>query len=85
MYKRHRFGMMHALDMVMVYTYNELMKQWDECLDSIGNVKVAGLTYSQSTILKAVDPVAYRNGFKDYLDSLGIYENEREEYTDEEE
>ncbi|NCX05940.1 MAG: hypothetical protein EBW68_09205 [Actinobacteria bacterium] len=32
----------------------------DELLDSEGEVKIGNLTYSRSEILKAVDPIAYR-------------------------
>ena len=48
---------------------SELGKEYDECLDSEGPVKVCGLTFYPSRILEELDPTAYRCGFNDWLDS----------------
>ena len=42
---------------------------YDEALDAEGPVKVGGLEYMPSHILKEVDPTAYRCGLNDYNDS----------------
>lgn len=44
--------------------------QYDEMLDEQGEIGVAGMSYATSQVLKAVDPVAYRCGFNDWVDSL---------------
>ena len=44
---------------------------FDEMLDDCeGPVELCGMTYSASEVLREVDPVAYRCGFNDYVDSL---------------
>lgn len=43
---------------------------YDEMLDSEGDVSVAGLMFEPSRILKELDPIAYRCGFIDYVDSV---------------
>lgn len=45
-------------------------EQYDEMLDEQGEIKVAGLYYMPSQILKAVDDIAYREGLADYMDGL---------------
>jgi len=44
--------------------YNEML---DDCE---GPVTLCGMTYSASRVLSEVDPVAYRCGFNDYVDTL---------------
>lgn len=46
-----------------VDTYDE--DQYDELLDQDGPVRVAGLEFNPSQILKELDPTAYRCGFND--------------------
>lgn len=43
--------------------------QFDEMLDESGEVDVAGYKYLVSYILKNLDPIAYRCGLNDYVDS----------------
>ena len=46
-------------------------EMYDEMLDDCeGPVELCGMTYSASQVLRVVDPVAYRCGFNDYVDSL---------------
>ena len=48
----------------------ELHDRYDDLLDeTAGEVRIGGLTYSASVVLKAVDPIAYRVGYSDWLDS----------------
>lgn len=49
----------------------ELEEQYKEMLDECyGTVKVAGMEYDTSRALYELDPIAYRVGFSDWLDSL---------------
>lgn len=47
---------------------NENTDEYDEALDSEGDIQVAGLTFSPSQIVKEMDPTAYRCGMNDYND-----------------
>jgi len=54
---------------------------YNEALDEQGEVNICGMSYSQSHVLKEVDPIAYRCGLNDFtsdyyeLDGL-YYEND---------
>ena len=51
--------------------------QFDESLDdSIPEIEIGCLTYSPSHVLKNVDPVAYRCGLNDFVDSLDIEDSD---------
>lgn len=61
----------------------ELQSMYDDMLDGVSEtIQVFGLTYDPSHVLKELDPVAYRNGFNDYIDSMmqdgDLYEDEHE-------
>ncbi len=48
----------------------ELHRRYDDMLDDCaGDVAIGLLSYSASAVLKAVDPIAYRVGFSEYLDA----------------
>ncbi|MGB0971180.1 MAG: hypothetical protein ACPGVG_09495 [Mycobacterium sp.] len=48
----------------------ELHERYDEMLDAIyGDAAIGGMTYSTARALKEVDPIAYRVGFGDWVDS----------------
>jgi polyhydroxyalkanoate synthesis regulator phasin len=47
---------------------------FDRCLDEGDPVKIGSLEYSPSHVLKQIDPIAYRCGVNDYVDSLGLKE-----------
>jgi len=49
---------------------DEFEEQYCEMLDSEGPVKVAGLTFDASAIIREMDPTAYRCGLNDYVDSI---------------
>ena len=42
---------------------------YDESLDSEGTVTVCGMEFYPSRILEELDPVAYRCGYNDWVDS----------------
>tara|TARA_R110002020_G_scaffold291323_1_gene506782 strand:+ start:338 stop:508 length:171 start_codon:yes stop_codon:yes gene_type:complete len=46
-------------------------EEYDEILDDCyGEIEVCGLTYWASSLLKCIDPIAYRCGLSDYESSL---------------
>lgn len=48
----------------------ELETQFDDMLDDcFGDVTIGGHEYAHSNALKRVDPIAYREGFLNYIDS----------------
>ena len=57
--------------------YDEML---DDCCEE---VKIGSLTYSPSHVLKNVDPIAYRCGFIDWLDSENLTTDEDEADEDE--
>lgn len=51
-------------------TGSELYERYDDMLDEVyGDVSIAGMSYVTSYALKEVDPIAYRVGFNDWVDS----------------
>ena len=51
--------------------------QFDESLDdSIPEIEIGCLTYSPSHVLKNVDPIAYRCGLNDFIDSLDVEDSD---------
>ena len=55
----------------MVDWSREIYDAYDEMIDDCTPmVKVGSLEYLPSRVLKEVDPIAYRCGLNDYLDSL---------------
>lgn len=48
----------------------ELHRRYDEMLDECsGTIVIGTLSYEASDVLKSVDPIAYRVGFNDWVDS----------------
>lgn len=58
------------------FEYESSDEEYDEMLDSEGLVKVCGLEFYPSTILKECDPVAYRCGKSDYDSNFDLEEVE---------
>jgi len=57
--------------MSRLITEAEALEMYEEMLDDCeGPVELCGMTYSASNVLREIDPVAYRCGFNDYVDSL---------------
>lgn len=51
--------------------------QFDEFLDeSTPEIEIGCLTYSPSHVLKKVDPIAYRCGLNDFVDSLDVEDSD---------
>ena len=60
---------------------DDFADQFDESLDeSIPEIEIGCLTYSPSHVLKNVDPVAYRCGLNDFVNSLDVEDSD--EYKD---
>lgn len=66
----------------MFTTISESVSAYDEMLNDVyGSVNVC-YEYDASRVLNAVDPIAYKTGWIDYMDSLGIDTDELEDdYT----
>lgn len=46
---------------------------YDEMLDDChGDIDICGYSYSASRVLQEVDPIAYRCGYNDYVDSIDL-------------
>lgn len=58
--------------------------QFNEMLDELGDIDVAGYKYSVSHILENIDPIAYRCSLNDYVDSTYSIED-LDDYKDLEE
>lgn len=56
--------------MEMKISEETLDEMYAEALDAEGDVKVAGMTFSPSRVLKELDPIAYRTGLSEYADFL---------------
>jgi hypothetical protein len=78
--------------MSRLITEAEALEMYEEMLDDCeGPVELCGMTYSASYVLREIDPVAYRCGFNDYVDSLtdddifveGLTESENDGQPDE--
>lgn len=53
---------------VTEYSDADLHGLYDEALNEFNEVKIGSLTYAPATVLRKVDPTAYRCGFVDWLD-----------------
>jgi hypothetical protein len=78
--------------MSRLITKTEALEMFNEMLDDCeGPVELCGMTYSASYVLHKTDPIAYRCGFNDYVDSLtdddifveGLTEDENDGQPDE--
>lgn len=55
-----------------IYSSN-LIEQYNDSINDIsGEVSVYGMSWDASYVLEQMDPTAYRIGFYDYLDMIGI-------------
>jgi hypothetical protein len=64
----------------MIYTYieeSEAYQQYDYMLDECNPHQIMDIP--ASTILKELDPIAYRCGFNDWLDSMELTTDEPED------
>ena len=51
-------------------TDDELHERYDDMLDEVyPDLTIAGMEFSTSNALKELDPIAYRVGFSDWVDS----------------
>lgn len=54
------------------------LEMYNESLNEEGYVVVCGLEFLPSRVLEKMDPMAYRCGFFDYLDYMGVDSDELE-------
>ena len=50
--------------------------QFDDMLDESGTVEAGGYSFYPSRILEELDPVAYRCGLNDFVDSLDVEDSD---------
>lgn len=53
-------------------TWAEAVERFDDLLDCGDMVTIGTLEYLPSRVLREVDPIAYRCGLIDYIDSEGV-------------
>jgi hypothetical protein len=56
----------------MFTTISESVAAYDDLLNEDGPVTIAGLTYDTAHALDSVDPIAYKCGWLDFMDALGV-------------
>jgi len=61
----------------------DVESSFNEFLDEQGDVEILGMSYLKSTILKEVDPVAFRCCLADYVDGQEVEEIDGEYYSSE--
>ena len=67
----------------MFTTMSEAIESYDEMIDETHPaVELLGGTYDPVTLIRRIDPIAYRVGFYDYMDSLGVDTDELEDDAD---
>ena len=49
-----------------------VVEQFEDLIDSDGPVKICGLGYTRSTIMRTVDPIHYRQELLFFIDNLDI-------------
>ena len=61
---------MQANEFELIYEL-DLYKMYDDMIDECNEeITISGMRYCASRVLKYADPIAYRCGFSDYIDSL---------------
>lgn len=62
-----------------IATMSEATQLYRDMLDEVyGEINI-GVTFQPSAVLEEMDPTAFRCGFADYMDSLGINTDELED------
>lgn len=66
----------------MFTTISESVAAYDDMLNEGGPVEIAGYEFNTADALNELDPTAYKCGWIDYMDSLGVDTDELEDdYT----
>ena len=66
----------------MYTTLSAALAAYDEMLDEVYALEEGGFPYAASRVLKEIDPIAYREGFWNWLDSEGIDSDDLEDDAD---
>ncbi|QDH85459.1 phosphonoacetylaldehyde hydrolase [Proteus phage vB_PmiP_RS8pmA] len=63
-----------------ITTMGELLESYREFLDGCySGITIASCTFEPSEVLEELDPVAFRQGYLDYADAVGIDVDELED------
>ena len=62
-----------------IKTMEDAYSYYEGMMDEEGPIEIAGIEFFPSQILKEMDPIAYRTGFNDYMDAIGVDTDELEE------
>ena len=62
--------------MAQFETEQQAYEAYDEYLDEQADVVIGSLSYSPSRVLKAIDPIAYRCGFDEFMEWNSIAEED---------
>ena len=65
-------GYLPEAELIMITSWESAKISYDMMLDEDPEIKVAGLQFWPSEILRRLDPIAYRTGLNDYLDAMGV-------------
>lgn len=66
----------------MFTTISESVAAYDDMLNEGGPVSIAGMDFDPAHALEELDPIAYKCGWLDYMDALGIDTDDLEDdYT----
>lgn len=66
----------------MFATISESVAAYDDMINESGPVEIAGYEFDAATALNELDPIAYKCGWIDYMDSLEVDTDELEDdYT----
>ena len=66
----------------MYTTLSAALAAYDEILDEVYDLASVDFSYAASRVLKEIDPIAYREGFWNWLDSEGIDSDDLEDDAD---
>ena len=67
----------------MFTTMSEAIESYNEMIEEVHPaVNLLGVEYSPVVLIREVDPIAYRVGFYDYMDSLDVDTDELEDDAD---
>jgi hypothetical protein len=63
----------------MFTTISESVAVYDDVLNESGPAVIAGMEFDPAYVLNELDPIAYKTGWIDFMDSLGVDTGELED------
>lgn len=67
---------------LQLYDEEDIQKEYDDMLDEFGVIRIGNIELYPSYVLETCDPIAYRCGFDDFLNSCEYYETNFESIDD---